>query len=144
MKITRLAGLIVTALGALCYAGAASTGAPAAAASARATAPVTVSTAPALPKTFIGVTPLEPTRLAVYSVRTGKLLRYLTAPEPGGGVGGAQFSPNGRDLLFDRAHGTCALTIDTVPVSGGAERVLIPITGAGQQAVIPDAGRLQC
>jgi hypothetical protein len=38
-------------------------------------------------------------------------------------------------VLFARGDGTCAQTIDTVPVAGGTERILIPRTGSGQQTV---------
>jgi hypothetical protein len=128
MKITRLAGVTITAIGALCFA-AAATAAP--------RASVHIHHAQAIPKTFIAVAPTQLSRLAVYSARTGRLIRYLTAEEPGGGVGGPQISPDGRTVLFARGDGTCAQTIDTVPVAGGAERVLIPRTGEGQQSTSP-------
>lgn len=92
------------------------------------------------PRTFVGETVVAPTRLARYSARTGSLLKYLTAPEPGGGVGEPELSPDGRTILFTRDLGTCAETIDTVPARGGTERVLIPMIGSGITATIPDPG----
>jgi hypothetical protein len=102
------------------------------------------ATTPAVraPTTFVASTSAEPTRLARYSATTGSLLTYLTAPAPGGGVGTAELSANGRTLLFDRFRGTCAVTVDTVPARGGAEQVLIPIIGSGMAAIIPDGASI--
>jgi hypothetical protein len=102
------------------------------------------ATTPAVraPGTFVASTSAEPTRLARYSATTGSLLTYLTAPEPGGGVGSAELSANGRTLLFVRLHGTCAVTVDTVPARGGAEQVLIPMIGSGMTATIPDGASI--
>jgi hypothetical protein len=91
------------------------------------------------PKTFIAVSPLSPTRLAVYSAQTGRLLKFLTAAEPGGGVSSPELTADGRTVIFARGHGTCAQTIDTVPANGGAERVLIPMTGTGSNVALPVA-----
>lgn len=94
------------------------------------------------PKTFVAATAVAPTRLARYSATTGSLLKFLTAPEPGGGVGGTELSADGRTVLFARGQGSCAETIDTVPARGGAERVLIPMIGSGATATIPDGASL--
>ena len=92
------------------------------------------------PRTFVAATAVAPTRLARYSATTGRLLKYLTTPQPGGGVGGPELSADGRTVLFSRGHGTCTETIDTVPARGGAERVLIPMTGRSATASLPDPG----
>jgi hypothetical protein len=89
------------------------------------------------PTTFVAATFLPPTRLALYSATTGRRLKFLTAPEPGGGAGGPELSANGRTVVFTRGDGTCADTIDTVPARGGTERVLIPMTGSGATAAFP-------
>jgi hypothetical protein len=89
------------------------------------------------PTTFVAISAAAPTRLARYSATTGRLLKFLTSPEPGGGVGAPELSANGRTVVFARADGTCAYTIDTVPASGGAEQVLIPMTGSGATAAFP-------
>jgi hypothetical protein len=94
------------------------------------------------PGTFVAITARVPTRLARYSATTGRLLKFLTSPEPGGGVGAPELSANGRTIVFFRGQGTCADTIDTVPARGGAERVLIPMTGSGTTATIPDGASL--
>jgi len=89
------------------------------------------------PTTFVAITAAAPTRLARYSATTGRRLKFLTSPEPGGGVGAPELSANGRTVVFVRGDGTCADTIDTVPARGGAERVLIPMTGSGATAAFP-------
>jgi hypothetical protein len=92
------------------------------------------------PRTFVATTAVAPTRLARYSTTTGRLLKYLTTPQPGGGVGEPELSADGRTIVFPRGQGSCAETIDTVPARGGTERVLIPMTGLGATATLPDPG----
>lgn len=89
------------------------------------------------PATFIGVASGSVGRLAVYATSDGHRLRFLTAPEPGGGLGGLALSANGRTVAFQRALGTCAAAIDTVRTSGGKERTLIPMTGSGSRTALP-------
>jgi hypothetical protein len=113
-----------------------------------ATAPVTVmNSTPAtagvtagFPADFIGVswatTPVMAVA-AVYSAADGHLIRNLTVPMPGGGLGDLRLSPDGRTVIFSRGQGTCAQTIDTVPFRGGREQVLIPMTGTGNNGILP-------
>jgi hypothetical protein len=146
MLATAAAVLALVAFGAAAGAGAvAGTAAPGAGAVASAAmagnGAAAATVAARAPKTFLAATAVEPTRLARYSATTGALVQFLTAPEPGGGVGDPELSPDGRTVLFLRGQGSCADTIDTVPARGGAERVLIPMTGAlGMAATIPDIG----
>jgi WD40-like Beta Propeller Repeat len=114
-----------------------------------AAAPVTVMnstpaaagvTAAGFPADFIGVswatTPVLAV-VAVYSAADGHLIRKLTVPLPGGGMGVPRLSPDGRTVIFSRGQGSCAQTIDTVPFRGGREQVLVPMTGTGNNAVNP-------
>jgi hypothetical protein len=80
------------------------------------------------PATFIGISTGR--RLAVYSAANGRLLKYLTAAEPGGPPEDPELSADGGTVVFVRFGGTCTGYIDTVPAGGGAERVLIPPTPA--------------
>jgi hypothetical protein len=75
--------------------------------------------------------------VAVYSATDGHLIRKLTVPMPGGGLGDPRLSPDGRTVIFSRGQGSCAQTIDTVPFRGGREQVLVPMTGTGNNAIIP-------
>ena len=105
------------------------------------TMPATASvTAADFPADFIGVswatTPVMAV-VAVYSATGGHLIRKLTVPMPGGGLGDPRLSPDGRTVIFSRGQGTCAQTIDTVPFRGGREQVLVPMTGTGNNAINP-------
>jgi hypothetical protein len=40
-------------------------------------------------------------------------------------------------VAFNRALGTCAGAIDTVPANGGRERTLIAMTGSGRRTALP-------
>lgn len=105
------------------------------------TMPATTSvTAAGFPADFIGVswatTPVMAVE-AVYSATDGHLIRKLTVPMPGGGLGDPRLSPDGRTVIFSRGQGTCAQTIDTVPFRGGREQVLVPMTGTGNNAINP-------
>ena len=75
--------------------------------------------------------------VAVYSAADGHLIRTLTVPMPGGGLGDPRLSPDGRTVTFSRGQGTCAQSIDTVPFRGGREQVLIPMTGTGSNGILP-------
>ncbi len=90
------------------------------------------------PATFIGVATTAPAaRLAVFSAADGHRLRYLTTPQPGGGVFAPALSASGRTVAFERALGTCAGAIHTVPAAGGKERVLVPLTSPGGHDTLP-------
>ena len=89
-----------------------------------------------VPARFVAVTPLAPTRLAVYSARTDRLVKHLTAPMPGGGVVSPELSADASTVVFTRGQGSCASTIDTVPANGGREHVLIPMVGMGSRAIV--------
>ena len=81
------------------------------------------------PATFIGIAAAPGSRIAVFSARDGRRLKFLTTPQPGGGVSQLALSANGRTVAFQRAPGTCAADISTIPAAGGKERALIPLTG---------------
>jgi hypothetical protein len=88
------------------------------------------------PTTFIAIAAVTPTRLAVFSAVTGRRIKFLTTPQPGGGVDAPVLSANGRTVAFERGLGTCAVQIDTMPAKGGRERVLVPIISSGNQVTI--------
>ncbi|HEY6314763.1 MAG TPA: hypothetical protein VIY52_28730 [Streptosporangiaceae bacterium] len=99
-------------------------------------APASTATGP-FPATFVGIsTGATGGRLAVHSAANGRVLKYLTAAEPGGGPGLPSLSADGT-VIFQRGTGSCAATIDAVPAGGGPERVLIPMVGRGNQAIMP-------
>src|SRR5437879_4258121 len=58
------------------------------------------------------------TRLALFETVTGKLLRSLTAWQPGGGVGGPDPAPDGKSIYASRGAGACASQIDRIAVDG--------------------------
>ena len=125
---------------ALAVAAMAAAGAPGAAyATARAPAAAARRAAATTPPTrFIGVAMAGgPTRLAAYAASDGGRLRFLTTQQPGGGAGGPALSADRRTVAFNRALGTCAGAIDTVPADGGRERTLIAMTGSGRRTAIP-------
>jgi hypothetical protein len=133
---TLAAGLFLMATG---CGGSAATGPSATPVAAATTTPATTAVAVAgFPADFIGVSPCCGTSdvLAVYSATDGHLVRKLTVTMPGGGPL-APMSTDGRTLIFARGQGSCARTIDTVPLRGGREQVLVPMTGAGNNAIIP-------
>lgn len=105
------------------------------------TTPATTgTTAAGFPADFVGVSPATTATtavVAVYSAADARLIRKLTVPMPGGGLGDPQLSPDGRTVIFSRGQGSCAQTIDTVPFRGGREQVLVPMTGTGNNAIIP-------
>lgn len=69
-------------------------------------------------------------RVAVVSVQTGRVEKYLTAGRgPGGGAVDPVVSPDGRRVWFSRADGDCAAHLASVPVGGGKEE---PVPGSGE------------
>lgn len=98
------------------------------------------STAPikGLPAQFLGVT--RDGRLAVISMSSGRVVRYLTVGEAGGGPGDLALSPDGSTVYFTRGLGTCAGEVDKVLVSGGPETPAVrrQAPSEGGAAVRPD------
>ncbi|HEU0129732.1 MAG TPA: hypothetical protein VFQ85_01915 [Mycobacteriales bacterium] len=90
--------------------------------------PVTFAraTAAAMPETFVSS---RGGRLAVFSTASGKLLRYLTAFEPGGGSTVNEVSADGRTVLYGQGVGTCATEIRSVPVAGGPATTVVRYPG---------------
>jgi hypothetical protein len=83
-------------------------------------------------------------RIAVVSAETGRLDRYVTADQPGGGAGDPAVSPDGRTVWFSRGDGTCAAHIASVPLSGGEEQKLPGSGEAGPERLpLPRPGRAQ-
>jgi len=96
------------------------------------------------PASFVGLTPPHSPpsaagRLALYSTANGKRLRFLTAQEPGHGAFNPVVSPDGRTVAFERSTGSCAQTIDAVPIDGGRARVLIPMKFSGNRPILPSS-----
>lgn len=85
------------------------------------TAGATTSTA--YPATFVGVS--TDGRVAVFDSSSGKVVRYLTPAQPGGGVSDLTLSPSGDRAYFTRGTGTCSAHIASVPVAGGPETVAV-------------------
>lgn len=94
------------------------------------------------PATFIAVAAVTPTRLAVFSAVDGHRVKFLTTPQPGGGVNAPVLSANGRTVAFERGLGSCRVQIDTVPATGGRERVLVPLVSSSKQTTIAFAPSL--
>lgn len=94
-----------------------------------ATAPATTDvTAAGFPADFIGVswaTTATSATISVSSATDGHLIKKLTVPMAGGGLGDPRLSPDGRTVIFSRGQGSCAQTIDTVPFAGGREQALV-------------------
>ena len=63
-------------------------------------------------------------RIVVVSAETGRVERYLTARQPGGGAKEPALSPDGRTVWFSRGDGTCAAHLASVPLAGGKEEQL--------------------
>lgn len=131
-------GTFVRAGAAVAVAAAAYASAPAVSAqlAAPAQARTSASAAKPFPAAFIAIAAVAPSRLAVFSAVTGHRLKYLTSPQPGGGVNAPVLSANGRIVAFERGLGTCAVRIDTVPAKGGRERVLVPLVNSGKQTTV--------
>ena len=68
-------------------------------------------------------------RIAVLSVDTGAVVRWLTEPVPGAGAYDPELSDDGKTVVYAQATGTCASEIRSVPVSGGPTTTLVPDTG---------------
>jgi hypothetical protein len=73
-------------------------------------------------------------RIAVVSAETGRVQRYLTAPQPGGGAGQPALSPDGRTVWFSRGDGSCAAHLASVPLAGGKEEKLPGSGEAGPES----------
>jgi dipeptidyl aminopeptidase/acylaminoacyl peptidase len=83
-------------------------------------------------------------RIAVVSADTGRVERYLTSAEPGGGAEDPSVSPDGRTVWFSRGDGTCAAHIASVPVGGGKEQKLPGSGEAGPEGrPLPRPGKAQ-
>jgi hypothetical protein len=63
-------------------------------------------------------------RIVVVSAETGRVERYLTAQQPGGGAAQPALSPDGRTVWFSRGDGSCAAHLASVPLAGGKEEKL--------------------
>jgi hypothetical protein len=107
---------------------------------------VTIRTtaADSLAASFVGLTPPRSPRsaagrLALFSTADGRRLRFLTAQRAAGGPYNPVVSADGRTVAFERGSGPCDQTIDTVPVQGGRERVLIPMKSNGNKPVVPSS-----
>ena len=105
---------------------------------------VTVRTTSADPlaASFVGLTPPRSSpsaagRLAVYSAANGRRLRFLTTQKATG------FNPvisaDGKTVAFERSTGPCAQNIDSVPLSGGRPRVLVPMKFSGNRPLVPSS-----
>jgi hypothetical protein len=83
-------------------------------------------------------------RIAVVSADTGRVVRYLTAPRPGGGAMEPTVSRDGRTVWFSRADGTCAAHVASVPATGGDEKAVPGSGEAGAEGTpLPRPGRPQ-
>jgi hypothetical protein len=80
------------------------------------------------PAEFFGtwLVPDQAVTVAAFSAATGRRLRILAPPEPGGGDSGLALAPGGRTLAFAAGNGTCGSLIESVATAGGPVRVLVP------------------
>jgi len=81
-------------------------------------------------------------RIVVVSSETGRIERYLTAVQPGGGAKEPALSPNGRTVWFSRGDGTCAAHLASMALAGGKEEKLPGSGEAGPEGTpLPRPGR---
>jgi hypothetical protein len=74
------------------------------------------------PATFVAA---RDGRVAVLSVATGKVVRWLTAATPGGGAYDPRLTPDGKTVVYAQGAGTCSSAIRSVPVAGGVPATLV-------------------
>jgi hypothetical protein len=91
--------------------------------------------------TYVGV---QDGRIALYGTVSGRLVRYLTDRQPGGGDSAPSVSTDRKWVYFLRGTGTCANEIARVPLSNGAESgvetVKAPASGFVVESVSAGAG----
>ncbi|TDO47290.1 hypothetical protein EV643_109183 [Kribbella sp. VKM Ac-2527] len=81
--------------------------------------------------------------VVLVSSTTGRVLRALTTPQPGGRDSDPYLADSGRTVVFVRGTGTCSSSILAVPRWGGRTRVLVPgTTGMFSQPRLSRDGRL--
>lgn len=81
--------------------------------------------------------------VVLVSSTTGRVLRALTTPQPGGGDSDPYLADSGRTVVFVRGTGTCSSSILAVPRWGGHTRVLVPsMIGMFTQPRLSRNGRL--
>lgn len=79
------------------------------------------------PSTFAGI---KDSRVAVFSSRDGAALRWLTAPQPGGGASDPQVTADGKWVYYLQGTGTCANALMRVPYAGGTPERVVALKGA--------------
>ena len=80
--------------------------------------------------------------IAVVSVETGRVDRWLVAEQPGGGAKEPALTPDGRTVWFSRGDGSCAAHLASIPLSGGKEKKLPGSGEAGAEGTpLPRPGR---
>jgi hypothetical protein len=77
---------------------------------------------PYKPRVFYATTTEGGSRIAVVSAATGKVLRYLTEAQPGGGPSDLTLNADRNVLYFARGDGSCAGHLARVPIAGGEEK----------------------
>jgi len=81
------------------------------------------TTSPAYPADFVGVS--ADGRVTIFDSTSGRVVRYLTPAQPGGGVSDLTLSPDGTRAYFTRGTGTCSAHIASVALTGGPEIVAV-------------------
>ena len=99
------------------------------------------------PAFFIGLSdPNAPRQgVAVFNTRTGRLVRYLTPQQPGGGASYPLLDPAGRSVVYAVGTGSCGSDIYRVSVDGPARPQLLIRGDSGPllaPAVAPGGGRI--
>jgi len=109
------------------------------------TSTVADRTAPAEPTAFVALAWSDgPTGLVVADRASGRTIRTLVPPEPGGGVVEASVSGDGSTVYFATGFGTCAAGIGRVQVAGGGPEIVLPRAAGidGSPSVRPDGTML--
>ncbi|MGI8697658.1 MAG: Gmad2 immunoglobulin-like domain-containing protein [Mycobacteriales bacterium] len=90
--------------------------------------PVLFGAAPAAyPPSFVAA---SAGRIAVFDSTTGRLLRYLTTQQPGGGDSEPTVTADRRWVYYVHGNGTCSAGILRVPYAGGSAEPVVNAGGA--------------
>jgi hypothetical protein len=97
-----------------------------------------------LPGSMTTYVDVQDGRIALYGTVSGRLVRYLTDLQPGGGDSTPSVSTDRKWVYFLRGTGTCANVIARVPLANGTEsaveKVTVPASGFVVESVSAGAG----
>ena len=85
--------------------------------------------------------------MALYATATGRLLRYLTPAQPGGGSSSPLLDQAGKAVVYVGGAGSCAIDIYRVAVDGRTAPHLLVRGSSGPvlgPAIAPTGGEIAC